>query len=114
MPDAQACNGVVCGTASNGCGGTVQCTDTCATGDKCYPNNACCTPNAQACQGKTCGSVSDGCNDMVSCGTCAAGEQCTNDNCVACTLPDCTTIPCGNSVTVCGEVVVSCASGCAG
>jgi hypothetical protein len=27
-------------------------------------------------------------------------------------LPDCSTIPCGQTVTVCGLVVVSCAAGC--
>jgi hypothetical protein len=27
-------------------------------------------------------------------------------------MPDCTTLPCAVSVTVCGAVVVSCAPGC--
>jgi hypothetical protein len=27
-------------------------------------------------------------------------------------MPDCSTIPCGQAVTVCGVTVVSCASGC--
>jgi hypothetical protein len=29
-------------------------------------------------------------------------------------VPDCTTIPCGQSVTICGVVVLSCAAGCGG
>jgi hypothetical protein len=33
---------------------------------------------------------------------------------VACTIPDCTTIPCGLSVTRCGQTVTSCAAGCGG
>jgi hypothetical protein len=49
---------------------------------------------------------------MMSCGTCSPGTSCATNTCAPCMLPDCTTIPCGYSVTVCGETIVSCASGC--
>jgi hypothetical protein len=48
----------------------------------------------------------------VSCGACPAGESCGGSSCAPCELPDCTTIPCGFSVAVCGATIQSCAPGC--
>jgi hypothetical protein len=52
---------------------------------------------------------------MFSCGSCASGESCESGSCVCTTtIPDCSTIACGLSVTVCGKTIVSCQPGCAG
>ena len=69
-------------------------------------NNGICTPN---CVGKTCGA--DGCG--ASCGTCAAGQVCSNGNCVdsstcvgSCAGKQCGDNGCGASCGTCpvGEV----------
>jgi hypothetical protein len=39
----QACASIACGTVADGCGGTITCPTTCASGDKCH-TNACCAP----------------------------------------------------------------------
>src|SRR2546427_7409048 len=59
-----------CGTASDGCSGTIDC-GTCPTGDICTAGT-CCTPNCLP--NNNCGD--DGCGG--SCGTCTAPATCTD------------------------------------
>ncbi|HTY44297.1 MAG TPA: C1 family peptidase [Patescibacteria group bacterium] len=66
--------GKTCGSASDGCGGSLSC-GSCAAGKTCNSTGQCvCAPN---CAGKNCGD--NGCGG--SCGTCASGQTCTNGNC---------------------------------
>jgi hypothetical protein len=76
-----ACDGLECGVASNGCGGSHPC-GTCDTGSSCFAGTCqvtnSCTPQDIdiACAGKDCGQVGDGCGGTLLCGTCASGESC--------------------------------------
>jgi photosystem II stability/assembly factor-like uncharacterized protein len=76
--------GAVCGTITDGCGGTLTCGD-CATGQTCGgagPNRCgtgACVPKTCQQLNATCGRVSDGCAGVVDCGTCA----CTPTTCAA-------------------------------
>lgn len=76
--------GFSCGSASDGCGGTLSC-GTCASGQTCT-NNVCvtstCTPATCSSLGFNCGGASDGCGGTLSCGTCGGGQTCTNNVCV--------------------------------
>ena len=75
-PSTSACGGRQCGSASNGCGGTVSC-GSCASGQTCSTAGQCtCTPSTSACGGRQCGSVSNGCGGTVSCGSCVSGKTC--------------------------------------
>jgi hypothetical protein len=74
--------GAVCGSASDGCGGTLAC-GTCPTGQTCNSSNQCvgtCTPTTCAQLGAVCGSASDGCGGTLACGTCPAGQTCNASN----------------------------------
>ena len=82
--------GSLCGPVSNGCGGTITCPTTCATGDSCGgggipsvcghpacvaipPTTACANPAG----GTYCGPVSNGCGGEIICPTvCATGDTC--------------------------------------
>ncbi len=68
--------GFSCGSASDGCGGTLSC-GTCTAPEVCT-NNVCavCTPTTCSAQGKNCGSISDGCGGTLNCGTCTAPQTC--------------------------------------
>ncbi len=87
-PSTCASLGAVCGTASDGCGGTLSC-GTCPTGQTCNASNQCvttCTPSTCASLGAVCGTASDGCGGTLSCGTCPTGQTCNASNqCVAIT-----------------------------
>jgi len=76
--------GYNCGTASDGCSGTLNC-GTCSTGYTCSSNKcvAACTPKTCSQLGKSCGSWSDGCSSTLNCGTCASGKTCSNGQCVS-------------------------------
>jgi hypothetical protein len=67
------CEGLhlVCGDASDGCGGTLHCT--CAVG-VCVPGPHCCVP--ATCDGKCGSGIPDGCLGTLNCGTCSNGETC--------------------------------------
>jgi hypothetical protein len=111
-----ACMNVACGGIQNNCGLYVDCTIVnCQSGQECY-NNACCTPKTgtAACGTKNCGQASDTCGGQVNCGSCPTGDMCSGGTCTKCQLPNCSTIGCGLSVTVCGVTVYSCAPNCAG
>ena len=68
--------GFNCGTASDGCGGTLSC-GSCTAPATCV-NNVCttCTPTTCAAQGKNCGTIPDGCGGTLTCGTCTAPQTC--------------------------------------
>ncbi len=77
------CGTAVCGSKSDGCGGTLSC-GTCASGQTCNSSNQCvasCSPATCSSLGKNCGSVSDGCGGTLSCGTCGSGETCSANVC---------------------------------
>jgi hypothetical protein len=69
--------GIECGSAPDGCGGTIASCGTCvapavcSTGGKC--SSATCTPTTCAKLGYSCGKWSDGCGGTVDCGTCTTG-----------------------------------------
>jgi hypothetical protein len=72
MPDDQAtaCGARECGTADDGCDGTVSC-GTCNANETCNASQQCeCVPldAMTACGTQTCGTAGDGCGGMVSCG----------------------------------------------
>ncbi len=102
--------GFNCGSASDGCGGSLNC-GTCPSGESCT-GNVCttCTPNTCSGLGFNCGTASDGCGGTLSCGTCGTGQTCTNNVCLsAVTLSSLTlnptTVQGGNSST--GTVTLS-------
>ena len=78
----------VCGSYSDGCGGTLNC-GSCAAGQNCT-NGVCvaaCVPKTCSGLGYGCGSVSDGCGNTLNCGVCSANETCANNKCVANCVP---------------------------
>ncbi len=97
--------GQTCGTAEDGCGGTLECGTCTGTGERCVSGQCVCTPdNAAACTGLECGIATNNCDQTVSCGTCTvAGESCVNGQCV-CTATG--QPPCGT-----GAAAVCCAEG---
>ncbi|HKO90959.1 MAG TPA: hypothetical protein VJU61_07400, partial [Polyangiaceae bacterium] len=89
----QACDGKVCGVASDGCGGRHECGSCEEDGESCRAG-ACevprpCEPlaQAQACAGKSCGLVGDGCGGTHACGSCEAGQACGVTAPFACGIP---------------------------
>jgi hypothetical protein len=83
----RTCNeqGIQCGPAGDGCGGTLDC-GTCQSGETCGGGGAgkcgtssSCTPGTCASQGIQCGPAGDGCGNAISCGSCAAGQVCGLD-----------------------------------
>lgn len=64
----EACAGLACGTASDGCDKQLQCPNTCATGDLCIQGE-CVTPT---CHPKTCDNVGPG-GTPVACGVYGSG-----------------------------------------
>jgi hypothetical protein len=78
--------GQTCGTASNGCGGTINC-GTCTAPETCggggMPGVCGCTPATSCPAGQTCGTASDGCGGMLNCGTCGQCQTCTGNACVS-------------------------------
>ncbi|MBI2391117.1 MAG: hypothetical protein HYV09_16110 [Deltaproteobacteria bacterium] len=68
--------GIECGSAPDGCGGTLTC-GTCPSGMVCGTGGKCagtsCTPTTCAALGVECGSWSNGCGGILTCGTCTTG-----------------------------------------
>ena len=84
----QACNGIACGSVSDGCGGTITCTDTCVAPNVCQGNSCVCVPlnPVTACTnqygaGYQCGFANDGCGSQVACGTCPPAGSPNEDQC---------------------------------
>ena len=100
-PTTCTAQGYVCGTASDGCGNTLNC-GTCSTGT--CTNNKCvtsCTPKTCSGLGYTCGTASDGCSGTLNCGTCTYGS-CTSNKCV------CTPTTCSAQSATCGSISDGC------
>jgi len=72
--------GIDCGAASDGCGGTIASCGTCvspmvcSTGGKCAGSS--CTPTTCTALGYDCGSWANGCGGILNCGTCVAPASC--------------------------------------
>jgi hypothetical protein len=93
LAEADACDGVECGVASDGCGGRYTCgrcsgDEVCQAGQCALPTACVPMSKAMACSGKACGLVGDGCGGTLSCGTCAGAEQCGSNVPFQCGLPD--------------------------
>jgi hypothetical protein len=135
-PQNVACGSAVCGFASNGCGGSYDCSggNGCADGTQCSAG-ACvtvpssCSPVSQvtACALKECGIVSDGCNGTYDCGGCTGNEQCGAINAFQCDAPPggpctprtqqqaCAGKECGTALDGCGTGAgheLNCGSSC--
>jgi len=107
--------GIECGSASDGCGGTITSCGTCAsplvcsTGGKCAGSS--CVPKTCSSLGLDCGMASDGCGGALNCGTCTAPATCGGGG-----IPG----KCGGSAcapTTCTALGLSCGSapdGCGG
>jgi hypothetical protein len=76
---------ITCGSAGDGCGGTLSCgscvsPQTCGGGGvagQCgYPDGGSCQPQTCASQGIACGPAGDGCGNQLSCGTCVSPQTC--------------------------------------
>jgi hypothetical protein len=81
-PVTCASAGLTCGSASDGCGNTINC-GTCASGETCSVNRCeSCAPATCSSLGKDCGSWANGCGGEVSCGTCGGGMVCQSGVCV--------------------------------
>ncbi len=107
--------GIDCGSAPDGCGGTLTCPmcpapSVCSTGGKCASSS--CTPKTCATLGVECGSWPNGCGGTVTCapcttGTCGGGGvpgKCGGASCVPKT---CATlgVECGSWADGCGSTV---------
>lgn len=118
-PLSCAIAGVQCGSAPDGCGGTLQCGD-CNDGGICgfvAPNT--CSPVClpKTC-GAACGALPDGCGATVECGGCPSGQSCGISIQNAC---EATCVPktCAELGAQCGKIGDECGStlkcgGCAG
>jgi hypothetical protein len=68
VPTTCAAQGLTCGQAGNGCGGTLTCGPACPTSS--------CVPVTCATQGLSCGLAGNGCGAQIDCGTCSAPQTC--------------------------------------
>lgn len=108
--------GIGCGPAGDGCGGTIACGD-CPDGQTCGGGgvaNQCgapaCTP--KACVANQCGLMGDGCGGQLNCGSCANGQVCGAGGDNICGAGTCTpdACPAPAAGSKCGPV----ANGCGG
>jgi hypothetical protein len=87
MPKTACPAGDDCGTAPDGCGGTITCGGSCTTPQTCggggTPNRCGCKPATSCPAGDTCGTAPDGCGGVLTCGTCGAGQTCSGNKCVS-------------------------------
>ncbi|MDP9151093.1 MAG: hypothetical protein M3O36_14270, partial [Myxococcota bacterium] len=106
LPKSCAAVGATCGSAVDGCGGTLQCGScpegqTCGGGgtNKCGTNACVPTTCMQANAG--CGVVSDGCSKVLDCGGCAAPLTCSGGG-----MPN----RCGCTPATCSSLGANCGS----
>ena len=85
-------NARYCGKVGDGCGGTVDCKDTCSTfnaGWVCDPSMGLCTGGPTCVRlsctaaggGQYCGDIGDGCGGTLHCGNCPGSGTCSNNVC---------------------------------
>jgi hypothetical protein len=77
-PSTCAAQGASCGSAPDGCGGTLSC-GTCPTGSYCSAGKCAtssCVPTTCGALGYNCGTWSDGCGGVLNCGACSAPATC--------------------------------------
>jgi hypothetical protein len=101
-------NTTLCGTVSDGCGHTMQCS--CPMGQECL-GGVCGAPppecmGADGGAGSKCGNVENACGSgTVPCGSCTGTTTCTGNTCTPCTPPTCGTATCGEVGNGCGPKV---------
>ncbi|MGO9837131.1 MAG: hypothetical protein ACLP1X_23290 [Polyangiaceae bacterium] len=103
---------VLCGPASDGCGGIIASCGTCTAPQTCggcgTPGMCCgnsgCTPLTCAQQNITCGPAGDGCGNLIAggCGTCTSEGGCVPQTCAE------LNINCGPAGDGCGNLIPSC------
>lgn len=95
------CDDSICGVASDGCGGTIQCGDCKHPGQECNELGKCICVNRTTCisAGKECGAFDDGCGGNLSCGTCYGESYCVDNMCHKC-----------GHIRTCEEYNISCGS----
>src|SRR5262249_24086529 len=94
-----------CGTAPDGCGGSLNggpciAPDTCGGGGT--PGMCGCMRATSCPMGQNCGTAPDGCGGTVNCGTCAPGQGCCNG--VGGGHPTCTPLDTTSNCGMCGRV----------
>jgi len=106
----------LCGTVSDGCGKTMNCT--CPMGQQCYGGVCGTLPpecdGADGGAGSKCGQVPNACGSgNVNCGGCEGTTTCTGGTCTTCTPPTCGSVTCGQVSNGCGPKVTcgTCGSG---
>ncbi len=100
--------GFVCGSADDGCGGSLNC-GSCSGNQDCR-NGQCvdpgCTPATCEALGFVCGSADDGCGGSLNCGSCSGNQSCQDGQCVdsGCTPTTCEALGfvCGSADDGCG------------
>jgi hypothetical protein len=117
-PETCKSQGYTCGTAGDGCGGTLSCgtcTDPqfCGGGgaNKCGGSNGLgpdggvqCTPTTCAKLGYTCGPAGDGCGNLLQCGSCTSPQYCGGGGYEVCGPTSVGTCSGGGSTTLSGFV----------
>lgn len=99
-----------CGTGvDDGCGGTIDCSNTCMGGDVCF-HSLCCTP-ITSCSPGLCDMTDDGCGGKVDCGSCADGVCLNGQCCTPLTPQQCTADQCGTTNDGCGGTI-DCGTSC--
>ena len=115
QPMTCASQGMDCGIAIDGCGGTLECgtcpdTEVCGGGGR--PNvcgAASCLPTTCEALGGECGRMGDGCGGVLDCGTCTAPETCGGGGTPhVCGQPTCTPDTCEALGKDCGAVPDGC------
>lgn len=86
---------VHCGTADDGCGGTLTC-GTCSGTEQCVSGLCLCSPRTCGDLARSCGAANDGCGGRLDCGSCPAGRSCVSGACV------CTPLTCSQARRQCG------------
>jgi hypothetical protein len=103
--------GAECGTAPDGCGGTIRCGAcvapmTCGGGG--IAKKCGCTPVTCAEVGAECGSISDGCGGTVACKSCGFALVCGGGGPNRCGLLPCVPKTCAELGAQCGRILDGC------
>jgi len=131
MPPATSCmpqpcpSSIMCGPASDGCGGVIASCGTCTPPQTCggggtsgvCGGNSGCVPETCGQQSIACGPAGDGCGNVIQCGPCPAGQTCGGGGvsgqcgggsmCVPKTCAE-LNITCGPAGDGCGNLIATC------